>query len=66
MLDHEFIAKLKKAAQRETWDDDAENFNPHDHSGGNFDDAYFHGQEDGETHLAREILTGLNISWDKN
>ena len=67
MLDLAFIERLKKAARRETWDDDeSEDFNPCDRSGGNFDDAYFGGQEDGETHLARDILTNLGISWNTN
>ena len=64
MLDLAFIERLKKAARRETWDEDAEDFNPYDRSGGNFDDAYFGGQEDGETHLAREILSNLGIEWN--
>jgi hypothetical protein len=62
MLDDTFIKKLKDAARRETWDD-ADDFNPCDHSGGNFDDAYFGGQADGETHLAREILDKLGIKY---
>lgn len=67
VLDAEIIERLKKAARRETWDDDeSEDFNPDDYSGGNFDDAYFGGQKDGETHLAREILTNLGISWNTN
>ena len=67
MLDLAFIERLKKAARRETWDEGEDGgFNPYDFSGGNFDDAYQGGQDDGETHLAREILSALGISWDTN
>ena len=46
---------LENIAKRETWLDD-EDFNPYDFSGGNYDDAYFSGREDGRTELARELL----------
>lgn len=47
--------KLKKLAERECWID-ADDFNPYDYSGGNYDDAYYGGSSDGETILARELL----------
>jgi hypothetical protein len=61
-MNEEMITKLKKIAARETWFED-EDFNPMDFSGGNFDDAYYGGLEDGRVDLAREILTSMNIKW---
>lgn len=58
MTKAELILLLQTAAKRKTWDE-AEDFNPCDFSGGNFDDAYFGGTEDGETHLARMVLEFL-------
>jgi len=50
-------AKLQKVAAKATkTDDEDEDFNPCDWSGGNFDDAYNMGVDDGEIHFAREIL----------
>ena len=46
---------LETLAKREIWED-MEDFNPADFSGGNFDDAYFSGCQDGSTSLARTIL----------
>lgn len=57
-IDETLLADLRKQAARETWDE-SEDFNPMDFSGGNFDDAYWGGQEDGATHLARRVLTAL-------
>lgn len=57
-ISEEFVTKLKKMAERECWCDDEE-FNPCDYSGGNFDDAYYGGQDDGEALLAKEILKEL-------
>lgn len=61
----EIKQKLSKLAERKTWSEssaqDGEEFmNPQDMSGGNYDDCYAGGQEDGETELAREILEMLN------
>lgn len=55
----ELIEGLKKMARREPWADDA----VYDNSGGNYDDAYAGGIDDGQTYLAREILKGLNIEY---
>jgi hypothetical protein len=46
---------LVAKAKREAWSDDEE-FIAGDYAGGNFDDAYFGGTEDGETLLARHLL----------
>lgn len=62
-LSNDAIEQLKTRARRETWDESAV-FNAYDMSGGNFDDAYYGGQRDGKTQLARDILTGLGISWE--
>lgn len=57
------IQRLKKLAERKIPGDDPEDyFNPGD--GGNFDDTYNNGVEDGETCLAREILDGLGIEYE--
>jgi hypothetical protein len=48
-------AHLQKLAKRNCWTDGVD-FNPYEQSGGNFDDAYYRGNEDGETLLARELL----------
>ena len=51
----ELIEKLEKFAKRECWGDD-EDFCAMDYCGGNFDDAYSGGVDDGETYLARVVL----------
>lgn len=58
-LSKEFINKLEILAKRVCWSDNLEDFNPMDYSGGNYDDAYYGGTSDGETLLAREILSEL-------
>ena len=56
----ELIAKLKAlAAQTAATDND--DFSAYDHSGGNFDDAYDMGCEDGEIALARELLPMVEL-----
>ena len=55
---------MKKLAERECWCDDEE-FNPRDYSGGNFDDAYYGGSDDGEALLAKEILGELGLKEGK-
>jgi hypothetical protein len=64
MLDDEkFVERLKKAAERQSWTEKDEDSIIDDYAGGNVDDAYHGGVEDGETYLAREILTHLKIEW---
>lgn len=53
---------LEKLAKRDCWSDSPEDFNPMDFSGGNFDDAYFGGVEDGKAELARALLNILKES----
>lgn len=58
-MEQEKIAKLKskleKLATRKCWAEN-EDFCAYDYSGGNFDDAYSGGVDDGEAFLAKEIL----------
>ena len=64
MLSDEAIAQLKALARRGTWTEDEEDdFNPYDMSGGNFDDCYEGGRQDGETETARMVLAELGIGW---
>ena len=49
---------LTKLAERECWCDDND-FMIDDYAGGNVDDAYYGGSNDGETLLARELLVLL-------
>ena len=51
---------LIEHAKRKTWTEDDDDFNPMDNSGGNFDDAYYGGCEDGKTELARDIIKIIN------
>ena len=53
------IALIEKTAEYDTRTDDNEDFNPMDHSGGNFDDCYQMGCEDGEINFARELMAIL-------
>lgn len=46
---------LMKLCDRECWCDDPR-FNSFDYSGGNYDDAYAGGFDDGQTKLARELI----------
>jgi hypothetical protein len=62
MLSEKTIADLIVSAKRKAWYDDDE-FNANDYSGGNFDDAYYGGTEDGGTQMARDILDELGIKY---
>lgn len=48
-------AILEQPASRKCWCDEPE-FNPDDFAGGNFDDAYAGGVEDGRAEMARSII----------
>lgn len=48
--------KLMKIAQQTCWCDDEEQFMPYDYAGGNIDDAYSGGADDGKGIFARELL----------
>lgn len=54
-ISKETIIKLNKLSSRRVSDSDEE-FIPYDAFGGNMDDAYYGGRDDGETDLASEIL----------
>lgn len=58
----QFAKALKERAEIRTWDD-LEDFNPYDHSGGNFDDAYEGGKAAGRAELAREIMTAFGLKY---
>jgi hypothetical protein len=62
-LSPELIEKLKIQARQLTLYDEEE-YDLLGSCGGNYDDAYNIGQSDGETSMARMILTSLNISWE--
>jgi len=61
-LDKVFIARLKALACQETACEQEEGVD--DIAGGNIDDAYGVGLDDGEVMLAREVLTQLDIEWN--
>ena len=61
-MNEKMMELLEKLAKRDCWSDNPEDFNPMDFSGGNFDDAYFGGVEDGKAELARELLSMLQAS----
>ena len=51
-------SKLLKLRNQKTWNSDPE-FSVGDYCGGNMDDAYYGGYNDGQADLAWEILTDL-------
>mgnify|MGYP001616292275 CR=1 FL=1 len=55
-------ALVSPEAEREVWGD-WEDLNPHEASGGNFDDAYSGGYQTGETNMARAILRLIRPGW---
>lgn len=63
-LSEEMLAALRKHAARSTLQDkqllpDGADVCAADYAGGNFDDAWAGGEEDGATWLAREVLADL-------
>jgi hypothetical protein len=60
-LSQSMLDKLQKMAHRETIFDDDEEAQIDDYAGGNIDDAYNRGSQDGECYLAREILFELGL-----
>lgn len=64
MLHELFMDRLKICAKR-TRRSDEEDFMVNDFAAGNIDDAYDIGFTDGETQLAQEILTAMNIDWNE-
>jgi len=64
-MKQEMIDRLTQMAKRTCCDeeiDEDEFFNPDDFAGGNIDDAYQGGFDDGETYLAREVLKAIHKS----
>jgi hypothetical protein len=62
----ELITTLMKIARKNCWyDDDDDEKNIYDDSGGNVDDAFAMGESAGEIMLARLVLTSMNISWQE-
>lgn len=64
----EMIELLKKMAKRKCWSDEfnadeGEIFRVDDFAGGNIDDAYFGGVEDGKSELARSVLNCIGIPY---
>ena len=58
------LSKIEEVSKLETADDEidfdnGEYFDPCDHFGGNFDDAYYGGQETGRIEFARELMEML-------
>ncbi len=51
----EIKKELQELSTRKTWEDEEE-FDVNGFSGGNIDDAYYGGQKDGETNLAKRLL----------
>ncbi len=63
VITDELLKRLKEVAARECWSDDPEWEGANDYAGGNIDDAYSGGCEDGEAHFAREVLKVLGETW---
>jgi hypothetical protein len=61
-LTTEQIEQLQSTAKIKMASED-EDFEPCDFSGGNFDDAYYMGVQDGEIEMARKMLDYLNIKY---
>lgn len=65
-LPTDMITRLKMQANKSMQSEDidpGEFFNPMDASGGNYDEAYSMGVEDGAISMARDVLSSLGISW---
>ena len=64
-LTEEQVNRLIRLAKNKTSDEHSsdEIFNPYDAFGGNFDDTYYGGMNDGEIQLARDILDELKIEY---
>jgi hypothetical protein len=64
-FEQDFLIGLMKQAERRMYSEttDPYGFNPCDFSGGNYDDAYYGGVDDGETGVARSVLDHLKIPY---
>jgi hypothetical protein len=63
MLNEEQIKKLIDIASKKMASEQEE-FDAMDYSGGNFDDAYYMGTEDGEISMAREVLDMIGVEYE--
>ncbi len=63
-VSEEFVAELKRLAERECWCEDKD-FSLSEYCGGNYDDAYYGGRHDGEALLAKETLKELGLKEGK-
>lgn len=61
-MEQEFVNMLILTAKRKIAADD-EDFCAYDYSGGNSDDAYYLGYEDGQIAMARDILDSMGIEY---
>ena len=52
------LASEKTRPQRDA--ETGEGFNPYEWAGGNIDDAYYQGEEDGEISLAQDIIAHID------
>jgi len=64
-MNEKLIERLKFLANRDTVADKllSEDSMIDDYAGGNVDDAFYAGEESGETSLARDILSDLGIEF---
>lgn len=60
----ELIPLLKRLAAQNSPSCDDKEFNAYDYCGGNYDDAWYGGVSDGETQLARKVLTNMGLTWN--
>lgn len=65
-MNEQMIDRLKELARRECYhDDEGDDVIVDDYAGGNVDDAFDLGERAGETMLARDVLSAMNISWEE-
>lgn len=65
IIDQDMVAKLISLAKDKTiYDKGGEYAQIDDYAGGNVDDSYSLGEEDGKIELARRILASMGIDWN--
>jgi hypothetical protein len=64
-MNEQLITRLKELARRKCFHDEDDAV-VEDYAGGNVDDAFDLGERAGETMLARDVLTALNIEWGQD
>ena len=65
-MNEQLITRLKELAGRKCFHDEDDDAVVEDYAGGNVDDAFDLGERAGETMLARDVLTALNIEWGQD